>query len=69
MLLLFILMYQSNPRTPIPPSPNPPGEPREICLFRKKLVKFPTMLPVLRSNAPPFWASEHQIPRAQVIDM
>ena len=28
-------------------------KPREIWLFRKILVKFPTMLPVLRSNTPP----------------
>ena len=45
----LIIMYQSNPRTPIPPPPlgQTPGN----------LVKFSTMLPVLRSNAPPVGAS------------
>ena len=48
------LMYRSIPKPPIPP----PGKPRGIWLFRKNLVKFPAMLPVRRSNAPPVRASK-----------
>ena len=36
----------------------PPGKPRGIWLFGKILVKFPAMLPVRRSNAPPVRASK-----------
>ena len=48
------LMYRSIPKPPMPPPGKPPG----IWLFWKFLVKFPAMLPVRRSNAPPVRASK-----------
>ena len=50
------LMYRSLPKPPMPPPPQ--GKPRGMWLFWKILVKFPAILLVRRSNAPPAWASK-----------